>query len=153
MGAPIVVLKAGHRGLYLRTGQEERLRNIGRIKLNSAATWAGRENWVPGFKVKVVGTTGAGDASIAGFLMGLLREMPPERVLEAACAAGACAVEASDSISGMKSWPEITARLKSGWPRLPLDLQAEGWQLDRKTDMWFGRQDRSRSLSSSINTF
>ena len=45
---------------------------------NSTA-WANYENWSPCFQVDVVGTTGAGDATIAGFLAALLRDMSSSR--------------------------------------------------------------------------
>lgn len=43
----------------------------------------------PGFKVQVEDTVGAGDAFLATFIKGLLKESPMEQVLEKACAVGA----------------------------------------------------------------
>ncbi|MCD6520036.1 MAG: carbohydrate kinase family protein, partial [Anaerolineae bacterium] len=71
MGTKVLICKLGHRGLYLRSGHS--LNNMGRIDLQTPSTWEDRELWAPCFKTQVVGTVGAGDATIAGFLAGLLR--------------------------------------------------------------------------------
>jgi hypothetical protein len=60
----------------------------------------------------------SGDAIIAGFLMGSLRGMMPVATLSAACAVGACSVEAADALSGIRSWPETMERIAAGWSRL-----------------------------------
>jgi sugar/nucleoside kinase (ribokinase family) len=146
MGAKIVGLKIGHRGLYLRTSDGAALSQMGRGQPAKLRAWANRELWAPCFATRVVGTTGAGDATIAGFLMGLLRGMSPEATLAAACAVGACNVEAADAISGIRSWPETMERIAAGWPRLmverkgwpSLDMRAFGWQWDEVSEVWVG---------------
>src|SRR5207249_468908 len=90
MGAKIVGLKVGHRGLYLCTADVVTLADMGRGQPTKLKAWANRELWAPCFATSVVGTTGSGDATIAGFLLGLLRGMTPEATLSAACAVGAC---------------------------------------------------------------
>jgi sugar/nucleoside kinase (ribokinase family) len=146
MGAKIVGLKVGHRGLYLRTSDAAALADIGRGQPTKLKAWANRELWAPCFATSVVGTTGSGDATVAGFLLGLLRGMTPEATLSAACAVGACNVEAADAISGIRSWPETMERIATGWPRLmlekkglpSLDMQAFGWQWDEVSEVWVG---------------
>jgi sugar/nucleoside kinase (ribokinase family) len=146
MGAKIVGLKVGHRGLYLRTSNMTALAQMGRGQPAKLSKWAYRELWAPCFATPVVGTTGSGDATISGFLMGLLRGMSPEATLSAACAVGACNVEAADAISGIRSWPETMERIAAGWPRLlldrkgipSLDMRAAGWQWDEIHELWVG---------------
>ncbi len=141
MGAKIIGLKAGHHGLYLRTGSANALAQMGRAKPTSLDVWADRELWAPCFEARVVGTTGSGDATIAGFLMGLLRGMTPEETLSTACAVGACSVEAADALSGIRSWGETAARMATGWPRLPLTLNSPGWHWDNEHEVWVGPMD------------
>jgi sugar/nucleoside kinase (ribokinase family) len=113
MGAQVVLLKLGERGLYLRTGAVEEL---GRGGAACADSWRERELWQPAFcPDEVVGTTGAGDATIAGFLAALLRGASPERALAIAAAVGACNVEAADALSGVQSWEQTLARIDAGW--------------------------------------
>ena len=144
MGTKIVVLKIGDRGLYLRTANAAILARMGSSSIVDVAAWSDRELWAPCFATQVAGTTGSGDATIAGFLMGLLRGMIPEETLQAACAVGACNVEAVDALSGIRSWPETAERIAVGWPRLPiaLDLAEAGWLWDGTREVWIGPVDR-----------
>ncbi|HET9911748.1 MAG TPA: carbohydrate kinase family protein [Anaerolineales bacterium] len=118
MGAKIVVLKLGNRGLYLRAAPAEVLQNMGRVRPTQLAAWANYENWSPCFKVDVVGTTGSGDATIAGFLAALLRDVSPVQAMNIALAVGACNVEAADALSGIRPWGDTLRRINAGWRKL-----------------------------------
>ena len=142
MGAKIVGLKIGDRGLYMHSAGSEDLAQMGRSQVPDLTAWSDRELWAPCFMTQVNGTTGSGDATIAGFLMGLLRGMAPEDTLQAACAVGACSVEALDAVSGIRSWPETEARIASGWLRLPLALDKASWHWDTAQEVWLGPKDR-----------
>ncbi len=134
MGARIVLLKLGERGAYLRTASRAVLEQAGRAAPADLADWAGKELWAPCFQVEVVGTTGSGDATIAGFLSALLRGLSPYEALKAAVAVGACNVEAADALSGLRSWEATMGRVAAGWEMQPLDLSAAGWQPN--SGMW-----------------
>jgi len=99
-----------------------------------AAAWRGREVLAPCFRAgRVAGTTGSGDATIAGLLAALLRGEDPVSAATSASAVGACSVEEADATSGIPPWPDVAARLAAGWPRLPagIGLEAAGaWQRD-----------------------
>lgn len=117
MGARVVGLKLGDRGFYLRTAGQAALEGMGRARPRDVGVWANVELWSPCFKVDVVGTTGSGDATIAGFLSAMLRGMGPEDAVTAAVAVGACNVEAADALSGIRSWEETWERVKRGWEK------------------------------------
>jgi sugar/nucleoside kinase (ribokinase family) len=70
------------------------------------------------YDVETVGTTGAGDTTIAGFLYGLLQGWELRKCLRAATAVGACCVEAADATSGILSWLEVEKRLAKGWGKV-----------------------------------
>jgi sugar/nucleoside kinase (ribokinase family) len=126
LGAGMVVLKLGARGIYMRTARS--LDRLGRGRPSGLAAWEGCEMWVPAFVPdELVGTTGAGDATIAGFIAALLHDLPPERALTIAAAVGACNVEAADALSGVRSWEETLARIDAGWVQAPLAL--DGWRV------------------------
>jgi sugar/nucleoside kinase (ribokinase family) len=140
-GIKIVLFKLGDRGVYLRTGAQAALESMGRACPTNPAAWANQELWAPCFQVDVVGTTGSGDAPIAGFLCALLRDMSPEEAVTAAVAVGACNVEAPDAVSGIRPWEETQRRIAAGWPRHPLTLEAPGWQFDPAHQLWAARRD------------
>ena len=117
MGAKMIVLKLGEHGLYLRVASADILQNLGRARPTHPTVWANYENWSPCFQVDVIGTTGAGDATIAGFLAALLRDLPPVEAMDAALAVGACNVEAPDALSGIRSWNDTLQRINAGWVR------------------------------------
>ena len=97
----------------------------------------------------MVGTAGSGDATIAGFLSALLRDMTPEQAVNAAVAVGACNVEAADTLSGVRSWDETLRRMAAGWPRRSESVTAPGWRfddaawlMDRPTERETNRRNR-----------
>lgn len=138
MGAKIVGLKMGSRGMYLRTAGRDAINSIGRVRPSNPDDWADAELWAPCFRVPVAGTTGSGDATIAGFLAGMLRDLPVEQALRMATAVGACNVEQADALSGIRTWEETCQRLAGGWERYPLVLDAPGWQYHSSTGLWRG---------------
>ena len=136
MGVKVVVFKLGDRGAYLRTAGRAAIAALGRACPSDPAAWADKELWTACFEADVVGTTGAGDATIAGFLSALLRDMSPEDALTAAVAVGACNVEAADALSGIRPWDATMRRVAGGWARHPLEVHAPGWRWDPAHQLW-----------------
>ena len=128
MGAKIVGIKAGHRGIYLRTAGEKALSQIGAAAPGDAGEWAGRELWHPAYRIEgEPSATGSGDSAIAGFLSAYLRGNSPERALQCANGTGAFNVMAPDALSGIREWDELIARIESGWPTEPLTVTGPAW--------------------------
>jgi sugar/nucleoside kinase (ribokinase family) len=115
MGAKLVLLKLGSRGLFLRAASRDSLTNMGVAFSGNADECADFCAWLPCYKVNVVGTTGAGDVTVAGFLSGILRGFSPLDAMKSALAVGACCVEAADAISGIRGWDETMQRIRNGW--------------------------------------
>ncbi len=115
MGCRIVGVKLGKRGMILLSS--ERTAEIPCLKLDSS--WADLDLRHACFKANVIGTTGSGDATIAGLLFGILRRDDPANALELACAVGATCCEAADAQTGVAALSEIERRLKAGWPKNP----------------------------------
>ena len=146
LGGKVLLLKMGRFGAYLRTPGA--LMSFGRAAPDYPAeppvpaSWLGRELWSPAFEpTRLVGTTGAGDAAIAGFLAAVLRGREPEDALTMATAVGACNVEAASALDGVLSWDETVARINAGWARQTFDLDAPGWQWDDARGLWHGPHD------------
>ncbi len=136
MGVPLVVIKLGARGLYLRTAGRQAFARFGRGTPANPVAWVEKELWAPCFRVPVTGTTGAGDSAIAGFLSALLRGLGAEQALTMSSAVGACNVEAADALSGLRSWEATLARIEAGWERLPLRLEHPAWNWDQSARIW-----------------
>lgn len=143
LGAALVVIKVGDAGLYLRTAGSERLKATGRGGPSALGEWADRELWLNVFEAHVVGTTGSGDATVAGFLYALASGRPVHQTLGLACAVGASSVEAADATSGIPSGASIEQRLERGWSHhiAPPGLD---WRVTGAAGLWAGPGDRAR---------
>jgi sugar/nucleoside kinase (ribokinase family) len=86
--------------------------------------------------VNVVGTTGAGDCTIAGFLAGMLKGLSLEAALRGAVAVGACNVEQADAVSGIPPWDSVQGRLTAGWKTRETTLELDGWHYDSNESLW-----------------
>lgn len=137
-GVRLVVLKMGERGLYVRTGDAPPdLVGDG---------WRDRELWAPCFVPELlVGTTGAGDTTIAGFLAAMLHGQPLEAALRSAAGVGACNVEGKDALSGLRTWDATQTRIAAGWARAALAIDAPGWIWNTSDQMWVGPHDMQRT--------
>lgn len=137
-GVNVVAIKLGDQGLYLRTHQIEKS-NLSSII--SPSQWNYRQLLSPCFATEVKGTTGTGDATIAGFLAQFLDGGEPEKVITLATAVGACCVEAVDATGGIRPLPEVVKRVASGWERLPLSVSTNNWKYDCQYKIWKGPED------------
>jgi len=149
MGVAIVVIKLGEHGLYVKTTSDrKRIGAMGRCaaRIASDDSWIGRELWIPCYEVEVVGTTGAGDCTIAGFLAGLLNGAPLEQALHVAVGVGACNVERTDATSGVPSWDAVRDRIAAGWAQKPMPPHWTGWAEDRAGKVF--RRDAARSAEA-----
>lgn len=142
MGCKIVCLKLGDQGLYLRTSGMEKMKEMGNGQLHDLRSWTNRELWAPCFKTTVIGTTGAGDCAIAGFLAGILKGGSPEDVVISASAVGACNVEESSATAGIIHWDKVQERV-SGWEQLTPQVDFSGWRQSISNGIWKGPSDSS----------
>lgn len=110
MGVKILMIKAGHRGAYFRTG------NIGELNAATALdlapeNWSGRDLWVPAFPVeqrRIRNACGAGDCAVAGFLSAILECAGIEKAGRYAMLAGRDNLYGVDSLAGLSDWKRMT---------------------------------------------
>jgi sugar/nucleoside kinase (ribokinase family) len=143
LGVMAVALKLGDQGLYLRTTERQFVAPRQNIS-GSLEDWRGRELLVPCYQAHVVGTTGSGDATIAGLLTSLLYGSGPETALREAVAVGACSVEAADATSAVPAWSQVRLRLANGWPQHAVSLDLPGWRWVANNGcdgLWYGPND------------
>lgn len=116
LGCKAVLIKCGISGMYYKTSDKASMETVGsRLQLDVAA-WADKEGIQPCFKAdQVLSGTGAGDTSIAAFLLAAAEGREPAQCAALAAAEGACAVTAYDALGGLKQLSELEARIASGW--------------------------------------
>jgi sugar/nucleoside kinase (ribokinase family) len=152
-GAAIIVVKLGDQGLYLATSADVSRFEAPASVIAALANpqWHGRSVFVPCFQVDVAGTTGSGDATIAGFLMGLLEQGTLAETLQSAVAVGAYSVEQVDATSGIPTWEQVQQRLVAGWPRCPVRISLPTWRYESATGTRHGPGDLAPVSSSYDN--
>lgn len=96
MGAKTLLLKCGSKGMYYRSGEEEGYQPC----------------FVP---ERIASATGAGDTSIAAFLMAWVEGRPISECARLAAAEGACCVTTYDTLSGLLTLDALEAKINSGW--------------------------------------
>ena len=142
LGTKVALLKAGHRGLYIKTASNDALSSVESIRTGDLTNWSNRELWIPAFAVAEFGSaTGSGDTAIAGFLSAFLRGLPIEQTLRYGVCCGWQNVQALDAISGTRSWDETTSLLAQNMPLIDLPIETEGWRWNQKERIWAGPND------------
>jgi sugar/nucleoside kinase (ribokinase family) len=116
LGPFVVMLKLGARGIFVSADNDagKLARLAERLPLHPA-DWLAATARVPCFRVHVAGTTGAGDATIAGFLGAILAGHGLRESATLACGVGACSVESADASAGVPLLSAVKARIAAGW--------------------------------------
>jgi sugar/nucleoside kinase (ribokinase family) len=143
LGTAIAMVKCGHRGLYIRTADKDRLKKLGAAGCSNPDNWANRELWFPVYQEeKFVGALGSGDSAIAGFLSAFVRGLTIESCLRYANAAGSMNVTVPDGLSWNKGFDDLTRRIKAGWKTKDLKIDEQGWKKER--EFWAGPNNRGK---------
>lgn len=146
MGVAIVAIKNGIRGYYLKTANADRLSKISILDKSRIDEWANRELWAGSYKADKFGSaTGAGDATIAGFLTAFLRGFGPVECLQVANTLGWQNVREVDALSGIEDWPTTLKMAQDkNRTRNLLKIEDHGWQFDTNNLVFCGPADRRK---------
>ncbi|MDD5705444.1 MAG: PfkB family carbohydrate kinase [Kiritimatiellae bacterium] len=114
MGVKVLLIKAGHRGAYLRTG------NLASFNASVSFRWTdpvGCPNgvWIPPFPVDVDrfrNACGAGDCAVAAFLAALLNGESCRTAGSYAMLAGRDNLYGPDALSGLTEWSQMSDGIK-----------------------------------------
>jgi len=137
MGAAIAMVKCGHRGLYVRTAGQDRLKKLGAAGCPNLENWSNRELWFSVYREeKFVGALGSGDSAIAGFLSAFVWGHTIESCLRYANAAGSMNVTVPDGLTWNKGFDDLTKRIEAGWKTKDLKIDEVGWKHER--GFWVG---------------
>jgi len=110
MGVKILMIKASHRGAYIRTGDVKKLNTATALNLPSD-NWSQRKLWAEPFPAdprKIRNACGAGDCAVAGFLTSLLRSVEIEKAARYAMLAGRNNLYGLDAFSGLSDWEQMS---------------------------------------------
>ncbi len=116
-GVKIVLIKAGHCGAYLRTGDLAALANaVPALRLATAAgcpdgVWLKPLPVAPG---RFQNACGAGDCAVAGFLAALLNGADVRVAGAYAMLAGRDNLYGQDALTGLRNWQQMTQSLTDG---------------------------------------
>lgn len=142
MGVAVAGIKCGAQGYCVVTGDRDRIEDMGRAKPLDTDNWSDRQIRSPSYRADTIkSATGAGDSSIAGFLMSLACGQSVETASCAACAVGWQNLRAVDAFSGVGSWKETLQMIEEGLPRNPVELP-EGWRRSSGEGVFAGPRDR-----------
>ncbi|NIA17032.1 MAG: carbohydrate kinase family protein, partial [Planctomycetes bacterium] len=146
MGVKIVALKSGINGYYLRSASADKIAQLGKARPDNIDLWSDRELWCPSFKTdKFASGTGAGDATIAGFLSALINGCSPIEALRIANTVGCQNVQTYDTLSGIKDWKTTLAQASDMTRgQNPLRIETCGWKYDKKNRLFAGANDKSK---------
>lgn len=113
-GVKILLIKAGHRGIYLLTDDISPLNKERGLNLPES-NWNYRELWCnayPADPEKIKNATGAGDTAIAAFLAALLEGNTVETALRYAAIAGRNNLYCHDIYEELDDWQSMKKELK-----------------------------------------
>lgn len=112
-GCKILVVKCGTRGIFLKTGNTEAMGELKKVLPVNTEEWSDKTLMQNAFLIEnPVSTAGAGDTTIAAFLMALTKGYSPELALKAAAATGARCVQSYDSCSNLIPLEELLGMLR-----------------------------------------
>jgi sugar/nucleoside kinase (ribokinase family) len=118
IGAKVVLIKCGAPGIYYKAASKAVLSNIGHSTGRSFDTWVNMEGFEVSYRAdKILSGTGAGDTSIAAFLMAMLHKYPLTKCVQLAAAEGTSCIAAYDALSGLLSLDELIEKIESGWSK------------------------------------
>jgi sugar/nucleoside kinase (ribokinase family) len=136
LGCAVVVIKLGYKGLFIKTASADRIASAGKAAPAPVTDWADKCWFAPSFLVeKIASTTGAGDASIAGFISGVLAGKPSWQALQLGCAAAAQKIQIRKSYGGIDTIDKLQAKIED-WPHEQVPDIPASWIFEQEKRIW-----------------
>jgi len=114
-GIKILLIKAGHLGAYLLTGEVSSINKKTCLKLDKEK-WDHCEIWCNAYKadpLKIKNSSGSGDTSVAAFLSAIIDGENPESAIKYAAIAGRNNLYCTNSYEDLSNWQEMTKEINS----------------------------------------
>jgi sugar/nucleoside kinase (ribokinase family) len=124
MGANVVLLKCGVLGMYYRTADGGVLSKLCDSIGLRPDEWCAQDGFEASYlQEDIVSGTGAGDTSIAAFLIAMLDGCSLKQSVQLACATGACCISAYDALSGLRPLSVLQKKIDSGWAKKRFNVE------------------------------
>jgi sugar/nucleoside kinase (ribokinase family) len=114
-GVKILLIKAGHLGAYLLTGDVSAINEKAGLNLN-LDRWNKCELWCKAYKadpLKIKNSSGAGDTAAAAFLCAILNNEDPDSSVRYATMAGRNNLYCKNVYDDLSNWEDMTEGIKS----------------------------------------
>jgi len=114
-GVKILLIKAGHLGAYLLTGNVSSINEKAGLKLVEEK-WNNCELWCKAYKadpLKIKNSSGAGDTAAAAFLSAILNNEDPDSSIRFATLAGRNNLYCKNVYDDLRDWENMTEEIKS----------------------------------------
>ena len=115
MGVKILLIKMGHRGAYLLTGNITSLNKEAGVVLDKKR-WNNREILCNAYRVdssRPVSATGAGDTAAAAFLTAVLNGDTPEMAIRYAAMAGRESLYCENIFEEIDNWKQLAEKIRT----------------------------------------
>lgn len=117
-GAKVVLIKCGAEGMFYKSASCADMHELSLKTGIKETEWGDMEGFEESFMPKcVLSATGAGDVSIAAFLVAMLEGRPLKDSVRLATAQGALCVENYGVLDGIKTTEELQERINAGWEK------------------------------------
>jgi sugar/nucleoside kinase (ribokinase family) len=114
-GVKILLIKAGHLGAYLLTGDVSSINKKAGLNLDETK-WNNCELWCNAYKtdpLKIKNSSGAGDTSVAAFLSAIIDSEDPEPAVKYAAMAGRNNLYCTNLFDDLGNWQQMTAEMNT----------------------------------------
>ncbi len=144
-GCRVAFLKAGDRGIYLKSSDSTRMAEIKLIENDRLESWSNRELWGASYEIEtIISATGAGDSAVAGILAALLQGKSAGETLRWGNCLGYQNLRALDTVSGIGTYEETDELLTNLTPA-SADFLDDSWNPISSSDIWERKQDSSKN--------
>lgn len=118
MGCKLVLIKCGSAGFYYRTADAKAFEDLEKVSGINFPDFAEREGFEKSFVPDaVISGTGAGDTTIAAFLTAVIKGFTFDECIAFASGTGACCVASMNALDGLKSFDELSEKIRGGWEK------------------------------------
>ena len=136
LGCRVIILKAGQRGMYLKTAKSQQFSQVKSFGNIDRTAWSERELWGSSYLAdSIQSATGAGDSAVAGILAAILHGLSVEETLQFGNCLGYQNLLALDTVSGIGTYKDTESLLEILEPA-PASFLDNNWFRTSSKGIW-----------------